>query len=159
MTPLFKKLQFKDQKTVHIIDAPESFDTEMSAMETFVNFKKTLEKGEKTPFLLVFCQKQADLDAAANLAQTHIDGDGMLWICYPKGTSKKYTCDFNRDTGWELLGKSGFEPVRAVAVDADWSALRLRRVEFIKTMTRSFALTEEGKNRTKFLYPEAPLRK
>mgnify|MGYP005835701873 CR=1 FL=1 len=37
------------------------------------------------------------------------------------------------------------EPVRQVAIDEDWSALRFRRVEYIKTMTRSFAMTLEGK--------------
>ena len=32
--------------------------------------------------------------------------------------------------------KRSFEPVRMVAIDEDWSALRFRRAEFIKTMTR-----------------------
>ena len=31
---------------------------------------------------------------------------------------------------------AGFEPVRQVAVDEDWSALRFRRAEFIKTLAR-----------------------
>jgi hypothetical protein len=34
-----------------------------------------------------------------------------------------------------------------VAIDEDWSALRFRKVAFIKTMTRSFAMTEEGKEK------------
>jgi hypothetical protein len=33
-------------------------------------------------------------------------------------------------------------------LNEDWSALRFRRVEFIKKMTRSFAMTEEGKKKT-----------
>ena len=61
----------------------------------------------------------------------------------------EYKCDFNRDNGWTRLGELGFEPVRQVAIDDDWSALRFRRVGFIKTMTRSFAMTEEGKARIK----------
>jgi len=32
-----------------------------------------------------------------------------------------------------------------VAIDEDWSAVRFRRVEFIKTMTRDRALTKQGK--------------
>ena len=59
----------------------------------------------------------------------------MVWFAYPKGSSKKYKCEFNRDTGWSAVGKQGFEPVRMVASDEDWSALRFRRVEFIKKMT------------------------
>jgi hypothetical protein len=56
----------------------------------------------------------------------------MLWFAYPKKSSVNYTCDFSRDTGWEILGRHGFEGVRMVAIDQDWSALRFRRVEYIK---------------------------
>jgi len=50
----------------------------------------------------------------------------------------------------EPLGDAGFEPVRLVAIDDDWTALRVRRVEFIKNLTRpeSFAHSKEGKKRT-----------
>jgi hypothetical protein len=47
-------------------------------------------------------------------------GDAILWMVYPKGTSKKYRCEFNRDSGWAVLAAAGFQPVRMV----------------IKTMTR-----------------------
>ena len=59
-------------------------------------------------------------------------------------------CDFNRDTGWDALGNLGFEPVRMIAIDEDWSALRFREAKFIKTITRreSFALSKEAKERT-----------
>jgi hypothetical protein len=74
-----------------------------------------------------------------------IKGDGLVWFAYPKGTSKKYTCDFNRDTGWSALGALGFEPVRMVAIEQNWSALRFRRIEYIKTMTRQTRLTAPKK--------------
>jgi hypothetical protein len=35
-----------------------------------------------------------------------------------------------------LNAPASFEPVGMVAIDEDWSALRFRRVEFIKTMNR-----------------------
>jgi hypothetical protein len=58
-------------------------------------------------------------------------------------------CEFNRDTGWAALGAAGFEGVRMVAIDEDWSALRFRRVEFIQTMTRDKkrAMTKRGKKK------------
>ena len=48
-----------------------------------------------------------------------------------------------------MLGGAGFEPVRQVAIDEDWSALRFRRVAHVKSLTRSkaMALTDEGKQR------------
>jgi len=36
-----------------------------------------------------------------------------------------------------------------VAIDEDWSALRFRRVEFIKTMTRASAISDAGRSRVK----------
>ena len=63
-------------------------------------------------------------------------GDALLWIAYPKGTSKRYTCEFNRDKGWGVLLGSGFDCVRQVAIDEDWSALRFRRIEFINHRSR-----------------------
>jgi hypothetical protein len=79
-----------------------------------------------------------------------LKGDAVIWLCYPKMTLKNYKCDFNRDSGWTSLGKYNLEPVRQVAIDDDFSALRFRKVEFIKTITRgeSFAITREAKKRT-----------
>ena len=58
--------------------------------------------------------------------------------------------EFDRDTGFSALGTAGFEGVRAVAIDEDWSALRFRRTSFIARLTRdpSRALSDEGRKRT-----------
>jgi hypothetical protein len=147
MDSVFKKMNFKDSKTVVIINVPISFESNIKAMQGLTTFKRDLSEVEKTDFILAFCTKQNEVDAISVEAAIKLEDDGLLWFAYPKGTSKKYKCDFNRDTGWAVLGENGFEPVRAVAIDEDWSALRFRRVGFIKKMTRRFAMTEEGKTR------------
>jgi hypothetical protein len=149
MNPVFKKMNYKEQKVIHAINSPASFDKELDEMKAFASIKKQLKATDKAEFIISFCTKLKEVEGIAALAQKTLASDGLLWISYPKGTSKKYTCEFNRDTGWESLGKAGFEGVRQVAIDDDWSALRFRRVEFIKTMTRSFAMTEEGKKKVK----------
>lgn len=147
VTPLFKKLNYKEQQALHIIQAPESFQNEMQAMNTVIPIFTSLAGKEPVEFFLAFVTRQQEVNTLAKKASTRLVDDGLLWLAYPKGSSKKYTCDFNRDTGWAELGKLGFEPVRQVAIDADWSALRFRRVTFIKKMTRSFAMTAEGKKK------------
>ena len=99
---------------------------------------------------MAFVVTQADLDAASTKLVKACEGDAVLWMVYPKGTSRKYKCEFNRDSGWPILGAAGFEPVRMVAVDEDWSALRFRRVEHIKTMTRkpAGAISNADKRKT-----------
>jgi hypothetical protein len=147
MDAVFKKMNFKDSPSVVVINAPESFESNMSAMKEWTIFHHNFSSVKSTNFIVAFCTMQDEVDAVAVEASAKLIGDGLLWFAYPKGSSKKFSCNFNRDTGWEILGRLGFEPVRMVAIDEDWSALRFRRVEFIKKMTRSFAMTEAGKEK------------
>jgi hypothetical protein len=102
-------------------------------------------------FIMAFAVTQADVDAASRRIAAHAPGDAVVWMVYPKGTSRRYRCEFNRDSGWAVLGEAGFEAVRQVAIDEDWSALRFRRVEFIKSMTRhpAGAISAVGRARTR----------
>jgi hypothetical protein len=147
MTPLFKKLNLKNQLTIHILNAPTSFKKESDTMSAAVAVQSAIRGKQTIEFCLVFVTKQNEVDNYAQRVAWLLVDDGILWFAYPKGTSKKYTCEFNRDSGWNPLGKLGFEPVHQVAIDEDWSALRFRRVEHIKKMTRSFAMTESGKKK------------
>lgn len=148
MTPLFKKLNFKDQRDIVVLNAPESFGVEMAEIAKFANvYTGGSFPDQKIPFAIAFAITADQLSDSARFFADHTEGDAIYWIAYPKGTSKKYKCEFNRDNGFGVLGTLGFEPVRMVAIDADWSALRFRRVDFIKKMTRSFAMTEQGKEK------------
>jgi hypothetical protein len=119
----------------------------MDDMKVLTTMSTSIAGAKVVGFFLAFVTKQKEVDDIAKKVAPLIIGDGLLWLAYPKGTSKKYKCEFNRDTGWNELGKQGFEPVRMVAIDEDWSALRFRRAENIKTMTRSFAITKTGKKK------------
>lgn len=147
MTPLFTKLNLASRTSITVLHAPSSFEAELTALKGVKIMRGV--KG-KVAFAIAFVTKQADLDrVSADLAKA-ADGDAVIWIAYPKGTSKRYTCEFNRDSGWNVLGKAGYEPVRMVAIDEDWSALRFRKVDHIKTMKRNpaGAISQAGKKRT-----------
>jgi hypothetical protein len=149
MNAIFKKLNYKDQAAVYVINAPASFHPAMDEMRPIAAVHDSLSKVKDASFALAFATKQAEVDKFAAQVAKATRGDAVVWVAYPKGTSKKYTCEFNRDTGWAKMGEMGFEPVRQVAIDEDWSALRFRRVEHIKTMTRSFAMTKTGQEKVK----------
>jgi len=130
MTPLFKKLNLSNQQTIHVLNAPESFEKEIAALSD-VAVKRSLSGN--TAFALAFVVKQKDLDAISTKLAKAAKGDAILWMVYPKASSKKYKCEFTRDSGWQVLRDAGFDSVRMVAIDEDWSALRFRKNEFIKT--------------------------
>ena len=146
-SPVFTKLNFKNQPEVYVLNAPDAFLPAVEAIRPLTNVRTSLGKTKEADFLIAFATKKSEVDAFAVQAAAAAAGDAIVWVAYPKGTSKRYRCDFNRDNGFDGFGANGFEPVRMVAIDEDWSALRFRRVEFIKTMTRSFAMTAEGKEK------------
>jgi hypothetical protein len=148
MPTVFGKLNLKDEPSIVVLDAPESFESELAALSK-VQVMRSTAKGKDISFAIAFCQTQASVDKAAKALATKAAPDAKLWFAYPKQSSKRYRCEFNRDTGWTALGALGYEPVRMVAIDEDWSALRFRQVGQIKSLTRraSMALTSEGKKR------------
>ena len=148
MPSVFQKLNLKDQSEIVVVNAPASFEPELAALAG-VSVLRDARAAKVISFAIAFAIKQKEVDAAAKAITAKASGDAVIWFAYPKGSSKKYTCEFNRDTGWAELARAGYEPVRQVAIDGDWSALRFRKVEHIKTMTRSFAATEAGKAKAK----------
>lgn len=149
MDAVFKKLNYKGQKEIVVLHSPVSFEQNIQSL-LFAKVFRRLEEAIEISFAMCFVQKQEEIDQIVPVLAPRLKGDAVIWFCYPKGTSKKYKCDFNRDTGWAIMGKYEMEPVRMVAIDEDWSAMRFRKVEFIKNITRSenFALSEAAKKRT-----------
>jgi len=134
MTSVFQKLNFKAQREIVVYNAPPSFEPELARLGG-VKILRNPKKPTAVQFALAFATQQAELDRLSKLLAANSDGDVLLWFAYPKGTSKRYTCEFNRDQGWQVIRKAGFDSVRQVAIDEDWSALRFRRVEYIKSTT------------------------
>jgi hypothetical protein len=130
MPGLWKKLNLGEHSEILVINAPRSFASELKALQR-VRIERRITAIKEVTFALVFVVKQTELDKLSAAITARTTGDAVIWFAYPKGTSKRYTCDFNRDTGWDVLRSSGFDTVRQVAIDEDWSALRFRRTEYI----------------------------
>jgi hypothetical protein len=131
VSPLFQKLNLKDQREIVVFNAPESFEPELELLDG-VSVVRNPKKPQAVTYALAFATRQAELDRLSKMLAAAAQGDALLWFAYPKGTSKRYQCDFNRDSGWKVIRSAGFESVRMVAIDEDWSAVRFRRLNFIK---------------------------
>ncbi len=147
MDQLLKKLNYKDHSPVLLLNLPGELSEFARYIQSVTELVDSLDKVEKPQFALFFVTQLSEIEAIAETLQGRLEGDTILWFVYPKGTSKRYKCNFNRDTGWAALGKLSMEPVRMVAVNEDWSALRFRRAEYIKTLTRKFGMLSEEGNR------------
>ena len=73
---------------------------------------------------VVFVSARAELATVAVPAIEAARRDDLAWIAYPK--AGKLGTDLNRDTLAAALAGEGIQPVRQVAIDETWSALRFR---------------------------------
>lgn len=135
MTPLFTKLNLGSHRDILVLTAPESFEPELAAL-TDVTIRHSVGRLTKIPFAIVFVKTLAEVESATAWLPKATD-DAIIWFAYPKGTSKRFKCEFNRDNGWDAVRAAGFDTVRQIAIDDDWSALRFRRTEFIKSPMRT----------------------
>ena len=125
---------------------PASFEPELAALRGVEVLRCA---SEPVNFALAFVTTLAEVQRAGEQLTAQAVEDALLWMVYPKASSRKYRCEFNRDSGWACLGQAGYEPVRQVAIDEDWSALRFRQVAHIKTMKRhpDGAITAMGRKK------------
>lgn len=148
MADVWGKLNLKDHSEIVVVNAPASFKPALNALEG-VTVKRRPADAKQIAFFLAFVTTQKDVDELAKVVARKTTGDAVVWFAYPKSTSKKYKSEISRETGNQGLGEAGFEPVRMVAIDEDWTGKRFRRVEFIKNLTRDprALVSKEAKKR------------
>lgn len=148
---LLKKLQHKPGQTIVILNEQNRvpFLPEEALLAGPVLFNPLVDGNQD--LVLTFCVSRNDIDTWAPLAIQTVRPDGLLWFAYPRKSSKRYRAEINRDSGWDLLGSLGYEIVRMISIDEDWSAIRVRPVQQIRSMKRNqtLSISPEGKARTR----------
>ncbi len=86
--------------------------------------------------MIAFTPASGEVEKLGPACIHNLSDDGKLWLAYPKGTSRRYKSDINRDHGWETVTGAGFRPVSQVAIDEDWSALRFRNLKYVKPVKK-----------------------
>ncbi|ERI95083.1 hypothetical protein HMPREF1982_00481 [Clostridiales bacterium oral taxon 876 str. F0540] len=130
MNEVLKKLKLTDQSPVLILNAPEEYEETIKAIEGEVH----REIKEKYDFIQLFARSIAEAKESMKACVEALNEDKYFWICYPKGTSKKYKkSDLTRDTMHEVTDEFNFQGVSLVSIDGDWSAFRVRHNNFIKS--------------------------
>jgi hypothetical protein len=69
----------------------------------------------------LFVTSSEELNRLRRTAMDAVEYDGLLWISYPKRSSK-VAMDLTRDVLWELMADIGLRPVTQISVDEVWSA-------------------------------------
>jgi hypothetical protein len=133
MKNLLEKLNYKGQDRIAIINSGEAFIDLISSGLNGVKIDREIDPRFPYSFVILFVKRVTEVDALTPAVLHNLHADGVLWFCYPKKSSKKYSSEVDRDHGWKALTDSGFHGIRMVAIDEDWSGLRFRNIKYIKS--------------------------
>ena len=118
--PVAERLQVKGARRLAVLGAAAALDAAVGAGEA-------RRGAEAADVVLLFVADRAALDRDLPALLARIRGDALVWLAYPKLTSP-LAGDLSRDVIHRLAPGHGLDTVAQIAIDADWSALRLKRV-------------------------------
>ena len=119
--PVAERLQVKGERRLAVIGASV-------ALEKTVGAAKARADLAKADVVLLFAPDRAGLEAKLPDVLKKMPATAIFWVAYPK-LSSKLAADLSRDIIHALAPKHGLDTVSQIAIDADWSALRLKRVK------------------------------
>ena len=138
MKDLLSKLNYKGYNRIAVINAGEEFLKKASDELKDVMIDTEIDQRCPYNFMIIFAKSIREVSNISPLALHNLTADGILWFCYPKKSSKKFSSELERDRGWKSLNDMGFYGIRMVSVDDDWSALRFRNIKYIKSTSGRF---------------------
>ena len=112
------KLQIKPGQAVCVIGRP------LDATLDLGQELELVQDPTKSDAVIVYCTSRADLEQVSAPLLAAARRDALTWVAYPK--AGQLGTDLNRDTLAALIQAEGVRPVRQIAIDDLWSALRLR---------------------------------
>ncbi len=139
MKNLLEKLNYKGQERIALVNVEESFKTTLSSELKEVRIDSEIDPRFPYEFIVLFVRNSEEVEYYSPVVIHNLIADGILWISYPKKSSKNFKSDIDRDHGWKTLNNSGLHGVRLISIDDDWSALRFRHVRYIKSISGRFS--------------------
>ena len=121
-TPLAKKLGLKEHYNYLLYKQPKHYFSLFSDLPNDIALLESI-KTETADFIHLFFTTEEELKSLANRYKSALKKSGLLWISWPKGSSKIIT-DLKRDIIREYLLSIGLVDVKVAAIDEDWSGLK-----------------------------------
>ena len=117
---LAKKMKLKSNLKAAVINAPENY---VDTLKHNTALSPTLNG--KFDWIQIFVRSKTELEALVPKAARALKPESILWISFPKGTSKIQT-DLTRDKGWDILRNLDLKWINLISVNEMWSAFSLR---------------------------------
>ena len=121
-TPLAKKLGIKEGSRMFLLNAPENYLDLVAPLPAGVQVAAQITS--HTDIVHTFSTKKEELSQALHTCLKRMRPDGMIWVSWPKKSSKVPT-DITEDTIREVALPLGLVDIKVCAVDDVWSGLKL----------------------------------
>jgi hypothetical protein len=121
-TPLWKKLGIKDQSEIYLSNGPDDYLDLVSPLPAGVRFVPRLTR--ETDLVHIFVTEKVRLARQLAFALSRMKPDGVIWVSWPKRSSKVPT-DITEDTIREVALPLDLVDIKVCAVDETWSGLKL----------------------------------
>jgi len=118
--PVAERLQVKGERRLAVVGAT-------AALDKLMGVKKARAEVGEADVVLLFVPDRAQFDANLPGLLKKMPKTAILWVAYPKLTSP-LAADLSRDVIHKLAPGHGLDTVSQIAIDDDWSALRLKRI-------------------------------
>lgn len=118
---LVEKLGIKGGLKVTILNSPANYSHTLGKLPGNVAVMKNL--GERLDFIQFFTKESKELRSKFPSLKRALLQNGILWISWPKGSSKVKT-DLNENIVREIGLGNGLVDVKIAAVDEIWSGLK-----------------------------------
>lgn len=130
MKSLINRLKLKNQEEVLILNRPDDFSNNLEHFE--INVVESLVKTSCVSFALLFITSKPQLINEMLTLFPKLKDDCVLWIAYPKKTSKSDIVELYNDKAWDDLLDYRLEPTRKININDHWDALRFKKIEYLK---------------------------
>lgn len=118
---LVKKLGIKEGFKVAILNSPANYNHALGKLPENVAMVKNLNG--RLDFIQFFTKESKELRSKFPNLKRALSENGMLWISWPKGSSKTKT-DLNENIVREIGLGNGLVDVKIAAIDEIWSGLK-----------------------------------
>jgi hypothetical protein len=116
-------MKLKSGQRAAVLNAPDGYLQSLRPLPEGVEFAERLDGS--FDWVQLFVKTQSELERTIVGVRAALKPAGMLWITFPKGTSKIQT-DLTRDRGWDALQAIDLKWITLISVDDTWSAFALR---------------------------------
>ena len=121
-TPLLRKLGIRDGTQIVALHPPEGYASLLGPLPPGAQI--VAEPRQRVAFVHLFTRSAAELRSALTRLRAKLVSDGMIWVSWPKRSSKVPT-DITEDVIREVALPLGFVDIKVCAVDDTWSGLKL----------------------------------